>query len=145
MQLKKQELKGLILFRVLQIHNMRKAGFILFLSVLLSCTSQNDKIQSISKTEFKTLYKENPELQLLDVRTLKEFESGSIFGAILIDVKKDNFLELSEKVFDKNKPVYIYCKSGYRSSTAANKLLSKQFKQVYCLSGGYNAWTKNNN
>ena len=41
---------------------------------------------------------------------------------------------------DKNKPVYMYCRTGSRSRTAARKLLAMGFEKVFDLKGGYMHW-----
>ena len=43
-------------------------------------------------------------------------------------------------VLDKEKPVYLYCRSGKRSASAAEKLKEAGFTEVYNLKGGILAW-----
>ncbi|WP_367275150.1 rhodanese-like domain-containing protein [uncultured Maribacter sp.] len=50
-----------------------------------------------------------------------------------------NFNAYFEKV-NKEKPVFVYCRSGARSQKAARKLLKMGFTQVYDLKGGYTSW-----
>lgn len=84
------------------------------------------------------------DIQLLDVRTLQEYEQGHIKNALLMDVKQqENFIE-SLNNLDKNKPTYIYCRSGRRSQTALRFMIKSKFKQVYDLKGGYLDWKKHN-
>ena len=45
---------------------------------------------------------------------------------------------------DKNKELYIYCKSGNRSGKAARKLKELGFTKVYDLRGGISNWNSNN-
>lgn len=56
----------------------------------------------------------------------------------------ENWASLSDKkkakLLDKSKPVFVYCLSGGRSSSAANKMRSDGFKEVYELSGGIMKW-----
>ena len=42
--------------------------------------------------------------------------------------------------FDKDEPLYIYCRSGNRSSKAAAQLTEAGFKKIIDLKGGYKAW-----
>jgi rhodanese-related sulfurtransferase len=42
---------------------------------------------------------------------------------------------------DKSRPVFVYCLSGARSSSAAKKLRSLGFKEVYDLRGGLYQWS----
>ena len=41
---------------------------------------------------------------------------------------------------DKDKPVYLYCRSGARSQKAARKLIDMGFEKVYDLKGGFMRW-----
>lgn len=112
---------------------------ILFAFLAISCQSQTDsKIKVVSKTEFKQeISKENT--QLVDVRTADEFADGSIQHAKNIDVNRNDF-EAKVQQLDKTKPVYIYCRSGARSQTAAKKMVELGFTEIYDLEGGYLNW-----
>jgi hydroxyacylglutathione hydrolase len=76
--------------------------------------------------------------QLLDVRTPHEWDEGHLPGARYL------FLgELPEKLRDLNpdKPVVVYCASGYRSSLAASIMQAGGLSKVQNVPGGYAAWT----
>jgi hydroxyacylglutathione hydrolase len=78
------------------------------------------------------------DFQLLDVRTPHEWDEGHLPGAQYL------FLgELAEKLRDlnRNKPVVVYCASGYRSSLAASILRASGFAAAANMPGGYQAWT----
>ena len=72
-------------------------------------------------------------VQLLDVRTVREYENGHIDGALNIPVD-----ELRERLgeLDKNKPVYVICQSGLRSYIAARVLTGSGF-DAYNFAGGF--------
>lgn len=108
--------------------------------MLSSCTTKSG-IKNIDAHEFKNVI-ENKDVQLLDVRTLKEFEESHIEGARLIDVKQDSFMEIVGKKIDKKKPIAIYCRSGKRAMRAAGILTKKGYKVEYNLKGGIVAWDK---
>ena len=72
---------------------------------------------------------------VLDVRTQREYESGHLKGAILLDIYKSNFRDEVNKL-DKDKKYFVYCKVGVRSSSAANYMLQNGFKNVCNLEGG---------
>lgn len=78
-------------------------------------------------------------LQLLDVRTPAEYADGHINDALNINVQADDFLPLAAKALSKDKPVYVYCRSGKRSMDAATRL-AKNGYQVVNLTGGILAW-----
>jgi rhodanese-related sulfurtransferase len=92
----------------------------------------------VSQTEFKTLIKAGKG-QLLDVRTLSEFNSGHVKGAENIDFTGSDFREKVAKL-DREKPVLIYCHSGNRSGKASMILKELGFKEVYDLKGGFSNW-----
>ncbi|WP_139905316.1 rhodanese-like domain-containing protein [Clostridium thermarum] len=58
---------------------------------------------------------------LLDVRTKQEYDSGHIEDALLIPVDVLQ-VEAEDSLKDKNAHIFIYCRSGNRSVTAANIL-----------------------
>ena len=70
---------------------------------------------------------------LIDLRTEQEVGSGMIEGAknIPLDELRDRTSEL-----DKDKTIYVYCRSGQRSYIGARILTGLGFK-ARSLSGGY--------
>ena len=81
-------------------------------------------------------------IQLLDVRTEREYKLGFIKGATRININDRNFVDQVARTFDKEKPIYIYCAVGGRSNKASMMLLKNGFKKVYDLKGGYKQWVK---
>lgn len=82
-------------------------------------------------------------VQLLDVRTPKEIAQGFIKTASFINYFDEDFAIKAIDTLDKNKPVYLYCRTGNRSSKAVKILEEKGFK-AYNVLGGYNQWKKEN-
>tara|TARA_B100001287_G_scaffold265156_1_gene257769 strand:- start:432 stop:803 length:372 start_codon:yes stop_codon:yes gene_type:complete len=78
--------------------------------------------------------------QLLDVRTLDEFNSGHLEGAINIDIWTPHFIKEVKSHFDETKPLLVYCAGGGRSAMAAKDLRKKGFKLIYDLEGGIEAY-----
>lgn len=81
-------------------------------------------------------------IQILDVRTLAEYQSGHLKNSLLADWTNQS--EFKERVahLDKAKPVYTYCLSGVRSRQAADWLQKNGFTTVINLEGGILAWKK---
>lgn len=76
--------------------------------------------------------------QVIDVREDIEYRAEHIPGTSHLPL-----LELSEEKvthLKRDKPLYIVCKSGFRSQKAAEKLMHFGFNQVYVLEGGLDAW-----
>lgn len=101
---------------------------------LMSCT----KITSVSTETFEqkiTL----PGIQLVDVRTPEEYNSGHIAGAVNIDVNSPDFMSEATRKLKKDSPVYVYCRSGKRSKKAGNQLAGEGY-EVVDLDGGITDW-----
>ncbi len=118
---------------------MRSAVLItLVLLFNLACSQIKGKhITEVSRAELDTII-------LVDVRTPKEFNAGYIDNALNIDWLGDNFSAEFEKI-NKDKTIYLYCKSGRRSANATKYLDSLGYKHVVNLEGGYIAWAQKNN
>lgn len=76
-------------------------------------------------------------VQVLDVRRGPEWESGHIEGAAWWPL--DNF-KVSPPEIDRDAPLAVHCKGGYRSAIACSLLLRAGFKNVSNVSGGIDAW-----
>ncbi|MCC9044063.1 rhodanese-like domain-containing protein [Myroides sp. M-43] len=119
-------------------HNVLILLFIVMLSVSFTGYSQDKSNHLLNNSSFQQVI-EKTEVQLIDVRTPKEFSEGTIEYAKNMDFLGENFLEQT-KDLSKDKPLYIFCKSGKRSEKARNLLLQNGFKEVYELEGGYTKW-----
>ncbi len=110
-------------------------------TALNSCVNTNGQAQKtlLSAKEFSEKIKQLPDVTIVDVRTPEEFEAGHLQNALNIDWKGNNF-EKQISSFDKNKPLFVYCLSGGRSSAAATKMRDDGFKEVYELDGGIMKW-----
>jgi len=83
---------------------------------------------------------QQPNIQLLDVRTAKEFNTGHLPDALQADfTKKSEFFERIRYI-DKSRPVYIYCLSGGRSAAAAKWMRENGYGKVVEMEGGVIAW-----
>lgn len=118
----------------------RHLFFLLLSFTILSCKGQPSKtLESIPAETFAKKINETPKAQILDVRTPEEFASEHIDNAINIDWFGNDFVANVEKL-DKSKPVFVYCKSGGRSSKAVAKLQELGFTTIYDLQGGMLKW-----
>lgn len=79
---------------------------------------------------------------ILDVRTPEEWAEGTLKDAVKMNYQGESF-ESEIESLDKNAPVYVYCKRGGRSSSAADILKEKGFTKVYNLDGGITSWQEN--
>lgn len=95
------------------------------------CSSDNAPLTytSISASEAKALMDSESDYIILDVRTEKEFADGHIPDAILIpDYEIEERAE--NELTDKNQLILVYCRSGRRSKTAAEKLAAMGYSNV---------------
>ncbi len=109
------------------------AVFLLSLS-FATCQNSNGNGGKLSVDEFEKLLSTSKSAQLIDVRTPDEFESGHLKDAINININSTDF-EQKVNALMKEKPVFVYCLSGGRSSKAASIMKSKGFKTVYEMAG----------
>lgn len=96
-------------------------------------------IEVISPQEVRDAVSNNQARQLVDVRTLEEFNEGHLKTAQNICVTDDDFTENISKL-DKDQPIYLYCRSGKRSARAAQIVKDLGFKEIYDMDGGYLNW-----
>jgi len=131
--------------------NIKIIAFLILVSLgINSCTSSQSSpngkeitqtgqiAKDVTVSEFNDFIKKG-EGQLIDVRTPNEFESGNIASSTNIDFYSAGFQDQLTKL-DKNKPVYLYCRSGRRSGIAMNLMKDMGFISVYNLDGGIIAW-----
>ena len=100
---------------------------------------EKDTIKILDKSSFKTAINSG-NVQLVDVRTANEFNGGHIKDAKNIDFFKQNNFIINFNKFNKEEPIYLYCRSGNRSQKAARKLDGLGFKKIFDLKGGYMNW-----
>ena len=94
--------------------------------------------ENVNAEKFKTLIDGGKGL-LLDVRTPNEVAQGKIDGALNLDFYNSSFKENLNKL-DKSKAIYVYCRSGGRSTKAMSQMKELGFTEVYNLLGGYSNW-----
>ncbi len=96
------------------------------------------KYRELAPTEAVRVMNQDDAL-VLDVREHNEVSGGRIGGAKHIPLG-----ELKKRMQDiegwKSSPVVVYCRSGNRSSMAANQLTAAGFEDVVNLAGGVQAW-----
>lgn len=129
---------------------MKKIISLLFISILLvNCKGKTEEnkqtfnvtVEKIDPQSFIDKIGATENAQIIDVRTPEEFNEQHLDNAENININDAGFDTNLEKL-DKNKPVFVYCKSGGRSSDAVAKMEQLGFKEIYEMNGGmmkYNA------
>jgi len=120
---------------------MKNVCLLLLLFMAVSCRSQQDSTRKLGPDAFEKGIG-RADIQVLDVRTSGEYQSGHIKNAMQADwTNKEQFNDRIQYV-DKNKPVYVYCLVGARSAAAAEWMRQNGFSNVMELVGGINAWKR---
>ena len=118
---------------------------VLFIFTIICSCEINNPSSSINNVNILNLSEltRDGEYVLLDVRTNEERLNGYIANSTHIDYYDEAFYN-KINLLDRNKPIYIYCKVGGRSSKAATKIINAGFKKVFNLEGGFLKWSSNN-
>ena len=121
---------------------VRHLSVIVLLVCGISCGHAQSVATALSAKEFAKKIQKNPDAQVVDVRTPSEFRAGHIPDAANIDIRSEDFKTMSSAL-DKTKPVFVYCLSGGRSSSAAKYFLAQGYREVYEMPGGMMEWRNN--
>ena len=82
-------------------------------------------------------------LPLLDVRTPAEHAGIHVPGVHLVSLDRLDGTTLAGVTrFAKDKPLYIFCRSGDRARRAAHKLTEHGYQQCHVVEGGTLAWAE---
>jgi|TARA_B110000902_G_scaffold210868_1_gene241412 rhodanese-related sulfurtransferase len=106
---------------------------------LLSFSAFSSNVGDISQQEL--LEANTNSVVIVDVRTPEEFQQGHVPNAINVPLSNiiDNpaILRIS-----KEKPIVLYCRSGYRAGKAAEALQKNGHQNLRHLKGDMQAWLK---
>ena len=105
-----------------------KKILILLILLLVGCTTNT--YTTITQDKAKEMMKEEKDYIILDVRTKEEYYDNHIEDAINIPLDE---IETSSVLKDKDQIIFVYCRSGNRSATAAQTLIDMGYKNVYDL------------
>ncbi|VEG92355.1 rhodanese-like domain-containing protein [Legionella spiritensis] len=96
-------------------------------------------VATIDVHELKKRMDTKPDICLIDVREIHEWQALRIPGAVHIP-KDDIAGRIHDTATDKNQPVYLHCKGGVRSLHAAEVLTNMGYTKVYSVNGGIMEW-----
>ena len=123
---------------------MKNILFILICHILFGCMPQSSaNTNNVSVQEAKELINSIPDIQIVDVRTPREWSQGAIHNAIKLNVQDADFSDKISKL-SKNMPTLVYCKKGGRSAKATLIMEELGFTQLYNLLGGYDNYSTTN-
>jgi rhodanese-related sulfurtransferase len=96
-------------------------------------------VRDVSVQQTRDRLRDDPSLQLVDVREDSEWAAGHAAGAVHIGkgvIERD----IEEKVPDKNAEIILYCGGGFRSVLAADALKKMGYTNVTSMAGGWREW-----
>lgn len=100
--------------------------------------SDSARFAELGAEQAKSLIAQKDPL-ILDVRTPAEYYSGHIVGAKLIPVQQLE-ARLNEIREYRDRDIFLYCRSGNRSTVAAQILMRDGFKKLHNLRYGIRDW-----
>lgn len=101
-------------------------------------TSKGDGYMVVDMKTGQKMIEESTDYVILDVRRPDEYSEGHIKGAINIPNENIADKEISE-LPDKDKKIFIYCRSGNRSKQAAKKMVGLGYTNLIEI-GGITDW-----
>ena len=96
-------------------------------------------LAEVGQMSVHELNKRARDLQIVDVRSPREWKNGHVPGA------RHVFLpELRKRIgdLDRSKPTAVYCGSGYRASIATSIMKPGGFAKLWNVPGSWEAWNK---
>ena len=116
---------------------MKKKLIAIFVSLfaLTSCSSEGSA--SITNVDASTFIStiSDPNIKVIDVRSLGEYSSGHLAGALNIDVESGGF-DAGIANLDKTATYALYCRSGRRSTLAAERMAEAGFTNIINFNRG---------
>ncbi|MEX0980697.1 MAG: thioredoxin domain-containing protein [Bacteroidales bacterium] len=118
---------------------MSRYFFIIGLQMVVALAlGQDAKVHQLHSSTLNSIL-ENDRVTLIDVRTPSEFSNGHIEDAGQLNYYSFDFKK-KLLLLPRDKPVYLYCNTGYRSQKAAEFLIKNGYDQVYNLEKGIMEW-----
>ena len=96
-------------------------------------------LAEVGQMSVHELNKRARDLQIVDVRSPREWKNGHVPGARHIFLP-----ELRKHIgdLDRSKPTAVYCGSGYRASIASSIMKPEGFEKLWNVPGSWEAWKK---
>ncbi len=112
--------------------------YLFIVAVLFSFFSEiNAQVTLLNADEVQEIIKQK-EVELIDVRTVEEFNENYIEGAHNLIYDED--FEEKVKHLDPSKTIVVYCQSGNRSQECTRLMQDFGFLKIIELEGGLEQW-----
>ncbi len=119
--------------RLARVGHETVAGYIL----MAEYSGKTSEIRQVNVKEAAAEIGDARDVQFVDVRRKGEYDSGHGLNAVNIPLDK---LPKEFETLDPERPTYVICQGGYRSSLGTGILENAGFKNVVNVSGGTAAW-----
>ena len=97
-------------------------------------------MKTISIYNLQEALEQNPQIDLIDVRTPVEFETYHIAGAQLQPLDQLDCASTLRSRGANDSPLYLLCESGNRAKKAAETFAASGFEHCVVIEGGTKAW-----
>lgn len=105
---------------------------------------KKEKVYKELSSEEYLVYVNDSIVNIIDVRSPKEYKKSHIKGAINVSYFGGHFIENFQKLdLDSTRTTLIYCETQHRSLMAANKIYKSGFNTIIDLDKGMRIWRKN--
>ncbi|MEW8440004.1 MAG: rhodanese-like domain-containing protein, partial [Candidatus Thiodiazotropha taylori] len=105
-----------------------------------------EKVSTISPSKLYVIQSQDEKVDLLDVRTGMEYNSGHIPGAKLMTLDDISDKSLIEQLGDPNEreqsSIYVTCQSGFRAQQAVERIRATGYQNLVLVEGGTEGWER---
>lgn len=108
---------------------------------LAGCVSGDNSFETLSTSDWKARLDDTPGAFILDVRTPQEYAAGHIPNSTLVP-HTDIRARAAELPADKATPIFVYCRSGNRSTAASETLAELGYTNIVNMRGGFPDWAR---
>ena len=112
--------------------------FLAGIEPLLSQNADSIKYTNLEPYDFHLNYLRDDKAMRIDVREYFEYKKSRIKDAI--NIPSSGNMDFASDTINKERSLFMYCTTGYRSKRVAEKFSVKGFTNVYSLDGGIKAW-----
>ncbi len=126
---------------LLKLPNRPPAGIASLALLTLACIGTPSSHQPIAQQELVSRLGRPDAPLVLDVRSVEEFRSGHVAGAVNIPYQQLG-ARLAELDGSRDRDIVVYCESGPRAETAEARLRQDGFERVYHLDGDMAGWRR---
>lgn len=113
-------------------------GFVI-LFILINASGQHTRNGSPVNADEVSRSAAKEEITIVDVRTPEEYKTGHLEDSILLPLVTIN-TKAGEILPDKNRKLFVYCRTGHRSAQAVETLMQMGYTDVHSMDGGITSW-----